>query len=716
MDCACCFTETSIPRMIFCNGNEPHFFCQDCAKSYVKSQLELSKYEILCMDGSGCKANFTGDQKRRFLDIKTLDLLERLQQQDDLRNAGLENLEHCPFCDYAAICPPVEEDREFRCKMPDCERTSCRLCRMDTHVPLSCAEYKQEHGISERHVLEEAMTDAILKHCPKCKVPIFKDGGCNKLSCSRCGCKVCDVCKKDITKDGYSHFDMRGGCAAQDDTETRNRQAIESAEKNAMADVRAENPGLSEGDLKIKFSESVLESTNRPKRYEHDAYVQAMLNHGIPVPLHPRQFERGPRFGEQLAAGIHQMVNQPGVGAHVPGRNPAEHLAALDRRIERLHANLEERRQAGLREHQQALARNEDLLGVLDRAHQRQRDTTLHGAMPRTVDPRACMERVHEEASAAGKTQAKEYRRIDGRNNFNAPALRPNPQGFAVADSVEENVAARQIRAGMDAAFTVFDDRRAQERRNLEDIHKRHIDELHAVGLQTQARQNTNHTAGIAISPAFGASLPRNIGPTEPNVKHTASPHATAAIRFGTTAGKDSGFGEANGRPGFNLLGHRPARGPPPMPDLTTDMAAAMPRRIQLNQKSNDKVFNDILDTAWPAPTMRDLPRPPPFAAPDPRTSTLPHINPRSKPFQVIPPHPRPMIAQNKPALPPFPSYMSPTRAHRFEMGPPHAAINRTATPTMGSQLSSQPKMPKLAPGPTPKLSGLEATEMSRFL
>ena len=148
------------------------------------------------MAGGDCTAQFSRDQKHRFLDASSFEALERIQQQSELRLAELKNLAKCPFCDFAAICPSVTVDKEFRCGNPDCEKISCRLCNLDSHLPLTCSESKKENGISERHVLEEARTEALLRTCPKCKVKILKDDGCNKVVCT-CGGMLCDFCGKD---------------------------------------------------------------------------------------------------------------------------------------------------------------------------------------------------------------------------------------------------------------------------------------------------------------------------------------------------------------------------------------------------------------------------------------------------------------------------------------------------------------------------------------
>ncbi|KAL8716594.1 MAG: hypothetical protein Q9225_006084 [Loekoesia sp. 1 TL-2023] len=334
MECACCFgDDITINKITFCSADEPHSFCFDCAATNANTQIGLSRYVLVCMDGSGCKESFSRQERERFLDTKTIEKLERLQQQTELREADLPNLETCPFCDFAAICPPIEIDREFRCSNPECEKVSCRKCRNVTHTPLSCEEFKKENGVSERHQIEEARTQAVLRKCPKCKSAIFKDGGCNKIMCS-CGGAVCDYCGKDITKEKYLHFrdgptstgipGLRGKCPTHDNEHERNQQNMEKAEKEAMEKIRKENPDLSENDLRIKFRENV----KTPPRPTRPNYGPGFLDdpmmlprgplHGLPGapwmavrpgPLPP--FPRGPPQGLPPQPLFHQFPVQP---------------------------------------------------------------------------------------------------------------------------------------------------------------------------------------------------------------------------------------------------------------------------------------------------------------------------------------------------------------------------------------------------------------------
>lgn len=116
----------------------------------------------------------------QFLDEKTRVALDRNEQEAVLRLAGIENLESCPFCPFAAEYPDIDVDREFRCQAPDCEKVSCRLCKEESHIPKSCDEYAiekaKEKGLSERHRVEEAMSDALIRKCNKCDTSFIKVG------------------------------------------------------------------------------------------------------------------------------------------------------------------------------------------------------------------------------------------------------------------------------------------------------------------------------------------------------------------------------------------------------------------------------------------------------------------------------------------------------------------------------------------------------------
>ncbi|KAL3431231.1 hypothetical protein BDV09DRAFT_153895 [Aspergillus tetrazonus] len=251
IECQCCYADVPSNRCIPCDGDDLHFFCFTCIRRSADNQIGMMKYTLQCFDVSGCQASFNRQQLREILGPAVMDKLDSLQQEDEIRKAGLEGLEDCPFCSYKAVLPPVEEDREFRCENSQCKVVSCRLCKEKSHIPQTCEEYRKDKGLSERHQVEEAMSNALIRKCPKCQLKIIKEYGCNKMQCTKCHTLMCYVCQKDITKEGYAHFG-RGGCP-QDDIHTQDRddREIQRAERAAIDKILAENPDISEEQIRV---------------------------------------------------------------------------------------------------------------------------------------------------------------------------------------------------------------------------------------------------------------------------------------------------------------------------------------------------------------------------------------------------------------------------------------------------------------------------------
>ncbi|XPS98048.1 RBR-type E3 ubiquitin transferase [Ascochyta lentis] len=259
-ECQCCFTEYPLNRMIGCGGKDTHLFCMDCPRQYIENEMGQSKCRPVCFASTECKSTFSRKQLKQVLSDRTFERLEHMQQQEDLAAAGLDFLSECPFCDFKMECPPVDEDREFRCQSKKCGKTSCRLCQKETHIPLTCEEAQKDDKLTLRHVVEEAMSAALIRKCNKCNHPFVKDHGCNKMSCTHCGNKQCYICSKNVNN--YEHFGdvNKGRCALHDNVEDVHEQEVKKAAEEAMAKVKAENPTLSDADLMVEVSDRVKQA------------------------------------------------------------------------------------------------------------------------------------------------------------------------------------------------------------------------------------------------------------------------------------------------------------------------------------------------------------------------------------------------------------------------------------------------------------------------
>ncbi|EXK32037.1 hypothetical protein FOXG_08437 [Fusarium oxysporum f. sp. lycopersici 4287] len=270
-ECGCCFIDTPWNRLVYCQGDDPHPFCINCARRHAETQIGLSKYELECMSMIGCTAGFSYSERQKFLNKKLTAAIDRIEQEANLRMAALPGLAKCPFCHYAEEYPPVDVDREFRCRNDDCKITSCRLCNYETHIPKTCQEAAIERGVDLRREVEEAMSRALIRKCNKCDTPFIKEEGCNKMTCTRKGCGnvQCYVCSKSCD---YDHFndERRGGkqgnCPLFESAEERHENEVNAAEKAAKQKVLEENPELASAPELLDFNMSERVKTDDMRR------------------------------------------------------------------------------------------------------------------------------------------------------------------------------------------------------------------------------------------------------------------------------------------------------------------------------------------------------------------------------------------------------------------------------------------------------------------
>ncbi|KAG8984634.1 hypothetical protein FRB90_005194, partial [Tulasnella sp. 427] len=206
IECGCCFASYAFENMIQCP--DAHLFCKTCARRTAEEAIGARKAAVKCMDQDGCQLEFAAAEIDRFLDSKAVGLLEKIKAERAVTDACLEGLEECPFCDFKCI---IENDQErlFRCENEDCGVVSCRQCKREDHLPKSCAEVVDDKNLDARHAVEEAMTEALMRKCPKCSKAFIKENGCNKMRCPYCQTMSCYVCRQVIN--GYDHFNQQPG-------------------------------------------------------------------------------------------------------------------------------------------------------------------------------------------------------------------------------------------------------------------------------------------------------------------------------------------------------------------------------------------------------------------------------------------------------------------------------------------------------------------------
>ncbi|KAK0499446.1 hypothetical protein EDD18DRAFT_852256 [Armillaria luteobubalina] len=294
IECGCCFSEYPFNKMVQCP--DAHLFCSDCVTAYASTQLGAHDVNILCMDQSGCKHPFPESELRRLLSPKLMELYERVKQRKEIEAAGLDGLEECPFCEYKCVIENPDE-KLFRCGNEEtCGAITCRSCKKVDHLPKSCKEMEEDQHLDGRHAIEEAMTKALMRNCPKCQKAFIKEAGCNKMSCPNCHTLSCYVCRQVIT--GYDHFNQQAPgapialkskkCLLWDSVDVRHSDEVKAAAERALAEYRRDHPDVEEADIRVDLpkpppppAQQMQDLYHQHQHQHHHAYHH-QLHRGLP--------------------------------------------------------------------------------------------------------------------------------------------------------------------------------------------------------------------------------------------------------------------------------------------------------------------------------------------------------------------------------------------------------------------------------------------------
>eukprot|EP00611_Tribonema_gayanum_P019564 TRINITY_DN340_c4_g1_i1.p1 TRINITY_DN340_c4_g1~~TRINITY_DN340_c4_g1_i1.p1 ORF type:complete len:679 (-),score=238.88 TRINITY_DN340_c4_g1_i1:932-2968(-) len=327
-ECGCCCSEAPFEEMISCA--EGHMFCANCLKRFVEERLYgLGRAELSCMDSSGCKAQFPDEFLKRALPEAVYTKFQQKAASAAAAAVCGDALFACPKCGTQAEVPTGV--KVFACPQAGCGVQTCVECGEEAHVPFKCSEVESKKQTGGRLSVEEAMTEAKIRTCPKCKARFVKQDGCNKMTCA-CGTLICYICRALIK--GYDHFCRQPHCdhkackkcALFTDSAMDDVQAMKEAGLQALNNVAQEGVELAE-----KVDVNKLLDTARPDpRMTH----HAMPHIAAQAQLHRLQMIR------QHAANQQQMRQRQGDARAAAQARAQQYIARAEQHahLRQLHA------------------------------------------------------------------------------------------------------------------------------------------------------------------------------------------------------------------------------------------------------------------------------------------------------------------------------------------------------------------------------------------
>ncbi|KAF5000911.1 hypothetical protein FDECE_11115 [Fusarium decemcellulare] len=228
--------------MVQCQAEKSHWFCKDCFRRHASEVAGKMRYKVPCMSTEDCNAGFSHRERQKGLNSGLMILLDKYEARAAI--AGIEDLIHCSFCDFACFSRPHEVVRDLLC--PSCGKVSQFASQPNAEGTEPSSGEKDPKRHRQRRI-EDARSNAVIRYCTGCQTPFMKLDGCNKMTCplERCKTVQCYICSSVCD---YSHFDTSRDhcqpdkCPLWDNTEARHQRELELAEQTIVQQVEEPKP------------------------------------------------------------------------------------------------------------------------------------------------------------------------------------------------------------------------------------------------------------------------------------------------------------------------------------------------------------------------------------------------------------------------------------------------------------------------------------------
>eukprot|EP01126_Amoeba_proteus_P061181 TRINITY_DN8180_c0_g1_i11.p1 TRINITY_DN8180_c0_g1~~TRINITY_DN8180_c0_g1_i11.p1 ORF type:complete len:985 (-),score=197.54 TRINITY_DN8180_c0_g1_i11:50-2959(-) len=209
IECSGCLEDYTIEKMATLPCS--HIYCIDCLRTYTELQIaEGGGHSIIKCPGYSCM---------NLMDYTMVCWL--LREEDRIKyllftlNDYVEHQPHLKWCPSKNCDRVVQKSHPRGMVLCGCGCLWCWQCKDEGHWPATCEQHKwwlETFAKDEKHMQQVSQEEALsvrwlldyTQDCPKCSSPIEKSGGCNHMSCKKCGYQYCWICKETWNPSHYS--------------------------------------------------------------------------------------------------------------------------------------------------------------------------------------------------------------------------------------------------------------------------------------------------------------------------------------------------------------------------------------------------------------------------------------------------------------------------------------------------------------------------------
>ncbi|KAH9941242.1 uncharacterized protein BXZ73DRAFT_41987 [Epithele typhae] len=201
--CPVCLSEPSHPVSLPCN----HRWCTPCLSAFLNAAADVKMFPLTCLgDNARCTCRIPLDIVRQLLPPDAFDTLARTAFNLYI-HARPKEFQYCPTPDCPQVYrpPPPAAAPAPVLQCPTCLVRICSACGAEHHETRSCRDVSPAD--EAQFATWRAGHD--VKDCPKCKIPIEREAGCNHMTCARCKTHICWACLETFETSGEVYGHMR---------------------------------------------------------------------------------------------------------------------------------------------------------------------------------------------------------------------------------------------------------------------------------------------------------------------------------------------------------------------------------------------------------------------------------------------------------------------------------------------------------------------------
>jgi ariadne-1 len=193
--CQICFESIAISECLTACGH--HWFDRTCWKGHLKAKLDNGVQAAFARcPAVQCRAFVSPDIWSAVMEDDLVSLnLYRKYSVDSYASFHKSSMRWCPHpdCDRAFVSSGTQQSTGIKCV---CGTELCGICFNAAHAPSSCtqlAQWDDEKLARASDDLKAIMREC--RACPKCRVVIYRNEGCNHMTCAQCSHEFCWKCK-----------------------------------------------------------------------------------------------------------------------------------------------------------------------------------------------------------------------------------------------------------------------------------------------------------------------------------------------------------------------------------------------------------------------------------------------------------------------------------------------------------------------------------------